>query len=271
MKKNGITVALLLAVFVCTIALVCAGPVWAEESIRYACSAQVYDALENKRIEAFTKRTGIKVDVNVCSSAAAVNSIRNGYSDIAATARRLYSRHQEYGYWETIFSKDPMIVIVNRENPVSNLSVEDLRDIFSGNIAYWNEVAGGLERPVLLVAPGKNTAAFKNFERNLMQRAPIAYDILTFKSTMVAEVVERFPNAVSFIAGGVANPGTVKTLAIDGVSPADGDYPYYQIFSFVTKGKPEGAVKQFVDDVLSGEGKKMMMEAGMTPYCEKEK
>ncbi len=271
MKRKIVVVSTMLAVLLSFTMLMSDGPAWAKETIRYACSAQIYDAVEKKRIEAFTKRTGIEVKVNVCSSASAINSVSNDYSDIAATARRLYPRHKEYGYWETVFSKDPMAVIVNKENPVSNLSVEDLKDIFSGNMAMWNEAGGGSEKPILLVVPGKNTAAFKNFEQTPMQRAPIAYDIMTFKSTMVVPIVERFPNAISFIACGVAGHEGVKTLKIDGLSPADRDYPYYQIFSFVTKGRPSGAVKQFVDDVLSGEGKKIMTDGGMTPFSGEDK
>ncbi len=265
MKRNIIIGIIMLAVFVSFIFITGNGPVCAKETIKYACSAQIYDALEKKRIAAFTKRTGIAVEVNVCSSAAAVNSVRNDYSDIAATARRLYPRHREYGYWETIFSKDPMAVIVNKKNPVSGISEEELKDIFSGNMANWNEVRGP-DKPILLVVPGKNTAAFKNFSRKPMQRVLISYDIMTFKSTMVVQVVERFPNAISFIAQGVADHEGVKTLKIDGLAPEDSGYPYYQIFSFVTKGKPSGAVKQFVDDVLSGEGKKIMVKEGMTPF-----
>jgi len=265
MKRNIVIVIIMLAVIVSFTIITDNGPVWAKETIRYSCSAQIYDSLEKKRIAAFTKRTGIAVEVNICSSASAVNSVRNDYSDIAATARRLYPRHKEYGYWETVFSKNPMAIIVNKKNPVSSLSEEVLKDIFSGNMANWNEV-GGPDEPILLVVPGKNTAAFKNFSRRPMGRALISYDIMTFKSTVVFQVVERFPNAISFIAQGVAHHQGVKTLKIDGVAPEDSGYPYYQIFSFVTKGRPSGDVKQFVDDVLSGEGKKIMLEEGVTPF-----
>ena len=266
MKRNLVIVTIMLAILLSFTIIRGNGPVWAKETIRYACSAQIYNALEKKRIEAFTKRTGIAVEVHVCSSPSAVNSVMNGYSDIAATARRLYPRHKEYGYWETVFTRDPMAVIVNTKNPVSNLSEEDLRDIFGGNISRWNEV-GGPDKPILLVVPGKNTAAFKNFSRRPMRRTLIAYDIMTFKSTMVIQVVERFPNAISFIARGVALHEGVKTLKIDNLQPKDTDYPYCQLFSFVTKGKPSGAVKQFIDDVLSGEGKKIIVKEGMTPFC----
>lgn len=265
MKRNIFNVTIMLAMLVSFTIITGNGPVWANETIRYACSAQIYDALEKNRIEVFTKRTGIKVEVHVCSSPSAVNSMMNGYSDVAATARRLYPRYKEYGYWETVFSKDPMAIIVNKKNPVSSLSEEDLKDIFSGNMASWNEVRGP-DKPILLVVPGKNTAAFKNFSRKPMRTTLIAYDIMTFKSTMVVNVVKRFPNAISFIARGVAAHAGVKTVKIDGLLPKDRDYPYHQLFAFVTKGRPSGAVKQFVDDVLFGEGKKIMVKEGMTPF-----
>jgi len=60
----------------------------------------------------------------------------------------------------------------------------------------------------------------------------------------------------------------VKVLKIEGRSPLDMGYPYYQVFSFVTKGKPTGAAKEFIDDVLSGPGTKIMLKRGMTPYFE---
>ena len=221
MKRNLVIVTIMLAILLSFTIIAGKGPVWAKETIRYACSAQIYNALEKKRIEAFTKRTGIAVEVHVCSSPSAVNSVMNGYSDIAATAHRLCPRHKEYGYWETVFTRDPMAVIVNTKNPVSNLSEEDLRDIFGGNISRWNEV-GGPDKPILLVVPGKNTAAFKNFSRRPMRRTLIAYDIMTFKSTMVILVVERFPNAISFIAQGVALHEGVKTLKIDNLQQIQG-------------------------------------------------
>lgn len=270
-KRKILFGSIALAVFVSFTILISHGSVWAKETIRYACSAQIYDSIEKKRIEAFTKRTGIEVKVTVCSSASAINSVSNDLSDIAATAVRLYSRHKEYGYVETIFSKDPMSIIVNKDNPVSNLSAENVKDIFSGNIDKWHEIGGVSEKPILLVVPEKNTAAFKNFERSPMQRASIAHDIMTSKSTMVVQVVKRFPDAISFIASGVASHEGVKTLKIDGLAPSDMNYPYYQVFSFVTKGKPVGAVKQFVDDILSGEGKKIMADQGMTPFSGDEK
>jgi len=267
MRKNVIAMLIGYIIAVAAFAVFFVRSAGAQDVIKYSCSAQIYEALEKARIEAFTQRTGIKVDVQVCSSASAVNSVRHGYSDIAATARRLYPRHKQYGYHETLFSKDPVAVIVNKQNPLADVSEAQLQDIFTGEITNWKEL-GGPDEQILVVVPAAHTASYKNFARNLIHCRKMRYDVMTFLSSRVIEIVERFPWAVSFIAEGAARYTRVKVLKIDGRSPLDMGYPYYQVFSFVTKGEPTGAVKEFIDDVLSGPGRKIMLKRGMTPYFE---
>ena len=267
MRKNVIAMLIGYIIAVAAFAVFFVRSAGAQDVIKYSCSAQIYGALEKARIEAFTQRTGIKVDVRVCSSASAVNSVRHGYSDIAATARRLYPRHKQYGYHETLFSKDPVAVIVNKQNPLADVSEAQLQDIFTGEITNWKEL-GGPDKQILVVVPAAHTASYKNFARNVIHWRKMRYDVMTFLSSRVIEIVERFPWAVSFIAEGAAKYTRVKVLKIDGRSPLDMGYPYYQVFSFVTKGEPTGAVKEFIDDVLSGPGRKIMLKKGMTPYFE---
>ena len=239
----------------------------AGDVIKYSCSAQIYEALEKKRIEAFTQRTGVNVDVHVCSSPTAVNWLRHGYSDIAATARRLYPRHKQYGYYETIFSKDPVAVIVNKQNSMTDIAEDVLQDIFAGEITNWKEL-GGPDKPIIVVLPAAYTASYKNFSRNVMHRKKMKWDLRSRLSSSVIDLVERFPWAISFVAEGAAVRHQVKIVKVDGRSPLDMGYPHYQVFSFVTKGKPTGAVKEFVDDLLSGPGKKIMKKMGVMPYSE---
>ena len=239
----------------------------AGDVIKYSCSAQIYGALEKTRVAAFTQRTGIKVDVHVCSSPTAVNWVRHGYSDIAATARRLYPRHKLYGYYETVFSKDPVAVIVNKQNSMTDIAENVLQDIFAGEITNWKEL-GGSDKPIIVVLPAAYTASYKNFSRNVMHRKKMKWDLRSRLSSRVIDLVERFPWAISFVAEGAAVRHQVKIVKVDGRSPLDMGYPYYQVFSFVTKGKPTGVVKEFVDDLLSGPGKKIMKKMGVMPYSE---
>jgi phosphate transport system substrate-binding protein len=243
------------------------GSVRAEQVIKYSCSAQIYEALEKARIDAFTQKTGIKIDVRVCSSPTAVNLLMRDFSDVAATARRLYPRHKDYGYLETPFAKEPLAIIVNGQNPLTDITEEVLKEIFSGGITNWDQL-GGPDKTIVVVVPRKNTAAYKNFSRKPMRRQLIAYDLMGYESTMVVDVVRRFPWSISFISQGAARREGVKILKVNGIAPMDQNYPYCQVFSFVTKGKPSGAVKEFIDHLLSKEGKEIMKIRGINPFFE---
>lgn len=237
----------------------------AQETLRYSCSAQVYEAFEKERLDLFTKQSGIKVDLYIAASSSAVNRLMYGVSEIASTARGLYYPLVESGYVETPFCKDPLAIIVNAQCPVDNLSEDQLTQIFAGMIKNWKEV-GGPDKDLVVVIPAKNTAAYENFERQAMRRKDIAYDYLAYKSTGVIELVKRLPLAISFVAHGAAmNQEGVKLLKVDGLSCTDKNYPFYQEFSFITKGKPSGSAKVFIDHAFSDQGKEIIKKKGMVP------
>jgi phosphate transport system substrate-binding protein len=261
--------SLLLSVFV----LMTSGSPLAQEVLRYSCSAQVYEAFENERLDAFTKKTGIKVELSVFPSYKAFFRLMNGHSDIASMACDLYRRHREAGFVETLFCKDPMAIIVNARCPITNLTETQLRDIFGGTIINWKEV-GGPDRPIIVILPGEETAAHRNFGRKVMLGGEMVFDVMTAKSTMVIEATRCFPDSISFIAHGAARycremikkcQEEIKISKIRGLSPGDPDYPYYQVFSFVTKGRPTGVTEKFIDFAFSEEAKRMCVNRGCIP------
>jgi phosphate transport system substrate-binding protein len=231
------------------------------DRLRYSCSAQIHEAFGDKMVKAFSETTGIEVENHVTSSISALNRLMKDSADIAGTTRRLYDRQKKSGYVETPFCRNPLAVIVNVLNPVENLTNLQLQEIFSGKITNWKE-AGGPDQALVVVIPEKNTGAYKNFARDAMRHKEIVYDLMTYKSTRVIEVVKRFPWAVSFIAQADAAGQDIKMVSLNGTRPLDPNYPYHQVFSFVTKGRPEGSVKAFIDFVFSGEGKEIMKKKG---------
>jgi phosphate transport system substrate-binding protein len=88
-------------------------------------------------------------------------------------------------------------------------------------------------------------------------------------SPIVIEAIKHFPcGAVSFISQGAAlHYKDLRTIKIDGLAPTDADYPYLQIFYYVTKGEPAGDVKKFVDYTFSEEGRKLIRKYGMIPIA----
>jgi len=257
----------LMAVFF-TLALFGAGSpdAGAQETIRYSCSNQVFRAFEADKIAAFEKQTGIRVDVYRASSNSCALRVMSGYADIASTAREMYPRSLDYGFYQVGFCKDPLAVITKKECGVEGLNEEQLQAIFSGQITNWKEV-GGADLPVTIIVPDKDTAANKNFRRFFMKSREIQEDFVTKDSTMVIEAVRYFPcGAVSFISGGAARHyPELMTLKINGLTPQDPAYPYFQNFYYVTKGEPTAAVKKFIDFNFSPQGQALISKYGMIP------
>jgi len=237
----------------------------AQQPLRYSCSAQVYEAFEHQRLDAFTKETGISVDLYITSSSSAVNRLMNDFCDIVSTTRRLYPRHRERGYVEIPFCRDPLAVIVNAGCSVKNISSKQLEEIFSGYITNWKEL-GGEDLPIVVIIPDKNTGAFKNFHRVVMKRHEIKYDLMGYRSTMVMDSVSCLKGAISFVTqGATTTRQEVTKIKIDGLLPKDKGYPYVQEFSFVTKGAPKGSAKSFIDFVFSQKGQAIARKLGMAP------
>jgi phosphate transport system substrate-binding protein len=132
-------------------------------------------------------------------------------------------------------------------------------------VKNWKDL-GGPDQEIVIVIPAKNTAAYENFERQAMRRKDITYDYLSYQSTGVIELVRRLPSAISFVAqGAAANQEGVKIVKVNGLSSLDKNYPFYQEFSFVTKGKPAGSTKAFIDHAFSENGKEIIKKKGMVP------
>jgi phosphate transport system substrate-binding protein len=238
----------------------------ASENLRLSCSAQVYEALRGEYLESFREKTGISVVVDVLPSWAAVSRLANRVSDLAATAERLPHRYKLEGMVEFPFCRDALVVITHIQNPIRDLSEEQLRDVFSGAISNWNEI-GGPDLEVRVISPGRDTAAYKMFSAMVMHGTDIDYYLLTAQSTVAANVTRRFKGAISFVNQGAiqGKHGAAHIVKVEGLGPSDPGYPYYEIFSLVTSGSPTGLIKQFVDFAFSDEGRNLIAARGMRP------
>jgi phosphate transport system substrate-binding protein len=263
--KRVSTIFLITAAVICISCFIKPAALRASEKLRYSCSAQIFEAFEKERLKVFSELTGIEVVLHVANSSACVNRLMNGLSDIASTTRGLHYSHKESGYVETLFCRDPLAVIVNKNSSLVSLSKAQLRDIFMKNITNWREI-GGPDQPVVLAVPGIDTGAYKNFHLMVMKMKDIQYDYMSYQSTQIIDLVKQIDGSISFIArGAIVEQSGVKALNIDGVLPTQPAYPLSQEFSFVTKGKPSGAAKTLVDFTFSDRGIAIMEKRGMVP------
>jgi phosphate transport system substrate-binding protein len=241
-------------------------PAAAAEKIRLSCSAQVYEAFKGQTLSNFTKQTGIKVQVDRLSSHAAVSRLSNRMSDLAATAEDLHPRYKAEGMIEIPFCRDALVIITHIQNPVRSLTLTQLRGLFSGVITNWKDI-GGPDLKVRVISPDRGTAAFNMFTSQVMRGGHINYYLLTAESTAAGDATRRYKGSISYVnqAAVRGKPGATRILKVDGLGPADAKYPYYETFSLVTSGQPEGMVKKFVDYVFSAEAQKIISSLGMKP------
>jgi phosphate transport system substrate-binding protein len=237
----------------------------AEDALKYSSSAQIREVFQEESLKRFTKETGVDIDLFIGSSDEAVRRLMKDISDIASTVIELGPRHHIYGFKQIPFCKAPLVVITNAKTPIRNISKEELRKVFSGEITNWKSL-GGPDKDIIVVIPGRNTGAYQNFKKLALKRFEVKYDFMAYRSTMVIKAVHRLPWSISFISQSkTIKAGAVKTLKVDGFDPCGKDYPYYQTFYFVTKNKPNEAAKKLIDFAFSKKGIEIIKENCLIP------
>jgi phosphate transport system substrate-binding protein len=245
--------------------LLCSGPASAEQALTFSCSAQIAEAFGKDVIDEFEAKHDTRVDLYIGSSETALMRLVNGFSDLACIAFRLPSGYREKGYVEIPFARDPLAIIVAEDNPVQGLSRQQVRNVFTRSTQGWKAL-GGEQGSIVTVIPETGTAACRNFKRQVMKGFDVGYDFRARISTAVIMGVQHLPGAVSFISQGAAiKHESIKSLKIDGLSTDQPDYPSVQIFSFVTRGRPNAKAKEFVNAAFSERGQEIIRNKCMCP------
>lgn len=224
--------------------------------------------------ELFSEDTGTGVLVSGLGSSAGIEAVSTGTAEIATSSRGLNAEEQDLGLTTFVVAHDGIAVIVNTENPVQNLSVEQLRDIYSGQITNWSEV-GGEDLPIQLVNRDEASGTREAFKTIVMDGAPFDRRAAVLSGTgQVRDVVSRSRGAIGYISMGFVKSAYAKTavraLSINHVEPSEktissGGYPISRDLYFFTKGEPTGPAKDYIDFVLSQNMDKQIREAGFIP------
>ena len=202
-----------------------------------------------------------RVLVSGMGSSAGIEAVgKSGTADIGTTSRELKGDEEDLGLVKIPIAHDGIAIIVHPSNPINNLSVEQVRDIFAGQITNWAQL-GGPDLPITLINRDESSGTRDAFGKAIMGDAPFEINAVVLPGTgQVREVVTRAPGAIGYISVGFVAPRFIKTqvkaLSIDNVAPEDeyvasGVYPISRTLYFLTKGMPEGEVKAYIDYVLS--------------------
>jgi len=208
------------------------------------------------------------IDIQGGGSSAGIIAVQNHTAQIGMSSRLL--KEDEQGLVVIEIAKDGLAIIVHPDNPVFDLSLIELRGIYSQSITSWSQV-GGNDAQIHIIAREDGSGTRAAFEEQVMGEAKISpRAIIQDSNGAVHQIVSNDLNAIGFISLGLLNIGEqpVKALSLDGVAPTNdsviiGSYNLARPFLFLIEGEPEGAILDFIDFVLSHEGRRILRIEGL--------
>jgi phosphate transport system substrate-binding protein len=231
--------------------------------ITEAGSTTVQPLTESLAAAFMAKYPDITVVIQGGGSSTGVKSAAEGTVDIGAASREL--KPNEVGtVMEHVLARDGIAIITHPSQTVSNLTKEQVMQIFTGEITNWSEV-GGADETINVVAREEGSGTRAAFEEMVMGEEVITeMAILQPSNGAVRTTVAGDPNAIGFLSFGYLDSST-KALSIDGVpatvdNAKNGTYPIVRPLLLLTKGEPEGIVKEFIDFCLGSEGQAIVAE-----------
>ena len=220
--------------------------------------------------EAFMEQNkGVTFTYNPTGSGSGIQAVSEGRCDIGLSSRALKD-DEKATLTETTVALDGIAMIVNPENPVSDLTVEQIADIYTGKITNWSEV-GGNDAAIVLIGREAGSGTRDGFESITGTKDACQYRQELTSTGDVITTVSQNPDAIGY-ASLAALKDNVKALTVGGVAPTedtvkDGSYVIQRPFVLVTKtGETLSASAQkFFDFALSAEAALYITSAGAVP------
>lgn len=230
---------------------------------------------------------GINVGVTGGGTGTGFAALLNNTCDIAMASRQVeeneinLAERQNITYKEFIVGLDGLAVLVNKNNPVNDLTMEQLRDIFMAKITNWEEV-GGENRPIVLLSRESNSGTHMFFKETVIRLNDINSKdefspkaLLMPSSQAIVDEIYQNPNAIGYAGIGFMNNQT-KAISVSAQNSTEyfyptienvmyGKYPISRPLYLYTNGEPKGIVKDFIDYALSEQGQKIVVETAFVP------
>ena len=211
--------------------------------------------------------SGVTFTYNPTGSGSGIQAVSEGRCDIGLASRGLKDDEKSSGLTETVLAYDGIAVVVSPENPVSDLTIEQIADIYTGKITNWSEV-GGNDAEIVLIGREAGSGTRDGFESITGTEEACQYrQELTSTGDVIATVSQN-PNAIGYATLSAVKE-SVKALSVGGVAPSedtvkDGSYVIQRPFVLVTKDGVtlSPAAQAFFDYATSAEAAPIIAQAG---------
>jgi phosphate transport system substrate-binding protein len=235
--------------------------------IHIAGSSTVQPLAEMLAAAFMAQNAGVVIDVQGGGSSIGVNSVGEGTVDIGTASRTLKSTESTEFPELQVFTigHDGIAIVTHPGTSLPSLSIEQVRDIFAGEITNYSAV-GGPDETIILVSRDGGSGSRWIFEEMVMdygQEKSISRQALQQQSNgQVRTTVAATPNAIGYLSFGYLD-GSIKPVAIDGVEPSTknvqaGKYAIVRPLNMLTNGTPNAPSQAFLDFVSSQEGQSIV-------------
>ena len=226
--------------------------------------------LAEKLAMKYEEENDVKIEVNQIGSSAGITNAISGVSQIGMSSRDLKQEEKDSNLQELIIAYDGIVVVAHPSNPVKDLTMEQVKQIFTGEITNWKEV-GGEDMEIVVVSREDGSGSRDAFQEivgyesgQLIKNAIVASGNGNIKTTVAMN-----KHAIGFISFEYVDE-SVSTMAINGVQAKAenvlaGQYELSRPFLFVHKEDVPESAKQFMEFILTPEGQKIVESAGAIP------
>jgi len=218
----------------------------------------------------------VKITIEGGGSGNGIKAIIDGLADVANSSRFIKSSEVamavEKGRYPVPFAVayDCIVPVVHPDNPLSNISLEQLKRIYMGQVKNWKEI-GGADGPVVVISRDTSSGTYEVWSEQVLQGERVFPGALLQASNgAIVQAVSRNRNAIGYIGIGYINR-EVKALTVNNVlgtpeTTLNGTYPVSRALYMFTQGWPKGETLSFINFVLHPQkGQKFVAEAGFVP------
>jgi len=217
--------------------------------------------------------SGIQVYVQGGGSSAGIQAVGTGTAEIGTSSREVKaSEMSKYPTLEPVaIAVDGIAIIVSPKNTVSNLTMNQTRDIFTGNITNWNQL-GGSDAKINVINREEGSGTRDSIQTIVLKGGNFSGGIVQSSTGAVRTTVSQDANAIGYISSAEVD-SSVKAVNIDGLAPtydniASRTYKIQRDLFFVTKGDPSGLASQFLNFTLGPVGQALLKTDGLVPISE---
>jgi len=226
---------------------------------------------------AYEKKTGVTIKLRGGGAQKGIRDVSRARADLGGTCRHKVDVPEEANAKLHHVAWDALVVIVSKNNPIKSISLEQIRQIFTGKITNWKNLNGINARIELIVRKGKTSGVGLTAREMLFQNPDLDFHPIS-ENPRSSEVVEfligKRVNAIGLTGVSSAKrKTTLKMVPISGVFPAkrniiSGQYPFFRPLYLVTNKKVSGEVQKFVEFALSKEGQTVISRNGTVNLLE---